>query len=99
MVRYMAITGFWHLYICDMLKVQACSPLSCSLSESLLALNWLLVDTSSPDPGLPHHHVVCEAAVDAYSVTKMKNVLGAERNLFKIPKTDMIKLLKLFFRW
>lgn len=64
----------------------------------LLALYWLLVDTS-PDPGLPHHHVVCEASVDTHSVTKMKNVLGAERNLFKIPKTDMIKSLKLLFRW
>lgn len=42
--------------------------------------------------------MVCEASVDTYSVTKRKNVLGAERNLFKIPKTDMIKSLKLFFQ-
>lgn len=44
------------------------------LPVSLLAHYW-----SSPDPGLPCYHVVCEASVDTYSVTNMENMLRADK--------------------
>lgn len=44
------------------------------LPASLLAHYW-----SSPDPGLPCYHVVCEASVDTYSITNMENMLGADK--------------------
>lgn len=69
-----------YIHACDTLKVQAWSPIPCCLSESLLAHYGLLEDTySSPDPGVPCYHVVCEASVDTYSVIHVKNILGVEK--------------------